>query len=224
MPKPAVIVFDVNETLSDMAPMAQRFAAVGLPEHVAATWFASVLREGFALAAAGTEAPFAQIASSVLRGLLLQAGVRDDLDGKIDQVLGGFMQLDVHPDVPDGVRALKADGLRLVTLTNGGAAVPEALLRRAGLREEFERVMSVEAAGVWKPAPASYGYAARECGVPLADMLMVAVHPWDVDGAARAGMQSAWIDRSGAAYPPYATPPTYTASGLTDLAAQLQQV
>ena len=33
---PAVIVFDVNETLSDMSPMQGRFEAVGLPGHLAA--------------------------------------------------------------------------------------------------------------------------------------------------------------------------------------------
>ncbi len=29
--RPELIVFDVNETLSDMSPMAQRFADVGAP-------------------------------------------------------------------------------------------------------------------------------------------------------------------------------------------------
>ena len=31
-PRPSVVVFDVNETLSDMAPLAARFAEVGAPE------------------------------------------------------------------------------------------------------------------------------------------------------------------------------------------------
>jgi 2-haloacid dehalogenase len=41
MKKPSVIVFDVNETLSDMSPMAQRFADIGAPEHLAKLWFDS---------------------------------------------------------------------------------------------------------------------------------------------------------------------------------------
>jgi len=28
--------------------------------------------------------------------------------------------------------------------------------------------------------------------------MLAAVHPWDVDGAGRAGLSSAWINRSGA--------------------------
>ena len=36
-----VVVFDVNETLSDMAPLAGRFADLGAPPGLAATWFAT---------------------------------------------------------------------------------------------------------------------------------------------------------------------------------------
>jgi 2-haloacid dehalogenase len=46
--RPLVIVFDVNETLSDMSSMGQRFEDVGAPAHLAKTWFAGLLRDGFA--------------------------------------------------------------------------------------------------------------------------------------------------------------------------------
>jgi hypothetical protein len=54
----SVVVFDVNETLSDMAPMAQRFADVGADGLFAQLWFANLLRDGFALAAAGAKEKF----------------------------------------------------------------------------------------------------------------------------------------------------------------------
>ena len=74
---------------------------------------------------------------------------------------------------------------------------------------------------MWKPAAAAYGYAAQQCGVGPAAMVLVAVHPWDIDGAARAGMQTAWVNRSGARYPSYFTTPDRTGTGVDDLAAQL---
>jgi len=222
MPAPNVIVFDVNETLSDLKPMSQRFADIGLPDQLAQTWFAQVLRDGFALAAAGGSATFSTIAEGVLRSLFPQHAPDRDPDEAVQHVLDGFSSLQVHPDVPAGVRALADDGLRLVTLTNGDASVADALLITAGVRGQFESLLSVEAAGRWKPAPESYAYAARECGVPPAEMLLVAVHPWDIDGAARAGLQTAWIDRSGGApYPPYLTKPGLTVSGVDDLARKV---
>ena len=47
------------------------------------------------------------------------------------------------------------------------------------------------------------------------------MHPWDIDGAARAGLATAWIDRTDRPYPPYFRAPTHTVSALTDLAARL---
>ena len=218
MSAPSVVVFDVNETLSDLAPLQERFVEVGAPRTLAGLWFASVLRDGFALTAAGTTVPFADIGAELLRGLLPEAGVTDDVERAVGHVLEGFMALDTHADVAPGVRAMRASGLRLVTLSNGSTAVAESLLNRAGLRDEFEALLSVEEPGVWKPAAGAYGFAAQRCGVPLAETMLVAVHPWDIDGAARAGMQTGWIDRDRRRYPAYASTPTHRVDSLEELA------
>jgi 2-haloacid dehalogenase len=220
MPSPTV-VFDVNETLSDMGPMRKRFADVGAPEQLAPLWFASLLRDAFALTAAGTSQPFAVLAEGALRTVLHGVDLNRDPDAAVEHVLSGFDGLPVHADVPEGVRALRAGGHRLVTLSNGSAGVAQRLLESAGLREEFDRLLSVEDAGVWKPAPGSYGYAARACGASPREMMLVAVHPWDIDGAARAGMRTAWINRTGGPYPNYCRPPDHAVSVLGELAERL---
>ena len=218
MAMPSVLVFDVNETLSDMGPIAQRFVDLGKPPELARVWFASLLRDGFSLATVGTAAPFAELAGENLR-ILFDGS--DNLDHDIAHVMEGFSELRVHPDVVEGIEALGALGLRLVTLSNGSAAVADKLLSGAGIRDRFEALLSVADAGIWKPAPRSYAYAAEVCGVEPAEMMLVAVHPWDTDGAARAGMASAWINRDGRPYPSYFTPPTNSATSLPDLAVQL---
>ncbi len=218
----SVVVFDVNETLSDMTPIARRFAEIGAPEHLATVWFSSVLRDGFALTAAGSGQRFAAIADGVLRTVLTGVALDRGTDAAVEHVLSGFMELPVHDDVPDGVRALHTAGLRLVTLTNGSTEVADGLLSRAGLRGEFERLLSVDDAGVWKPARGAYEYAARVCGTDPARMVLVAVHPWDIDGAARAGMATAWIDRHARPYPAHFTPPDYTAASLGELSTKLR--
>ena len=218
---PSVIVFDVNETLSDTAALAARFTEVGAPAHLAPLWFASVLRDGFALAAAGAARPFVDLGADVLRSLLHGVELPGDPEEAVAHVVGAVAGLPLHPDVADGVRALRADGHRLFTLSNGSAGVAERLLAAAGLRSEFEAVLSVEDAGAWKPAAAAYAHALRVCGSDPQDVLLVAVHPWDLDGAARAGLRTAWIDRTGAPYPGSFTPPTWRASGVGDLRDQL---
>ena len=218
-----VVVFDVNETLSDMAPLAGRFAEVGAPPVLARLWFAALLRDGFARTAAGESERFAVLAESGLHVVLHGIELDRPVNAAVAHILDGFAALSVHPDVPDGVRALRGRGLRLVTMTNGAAAIAEKLLGDAGLRGEFEQLLSVEDAGVWKPAPGAYGYVGEVCGAAPADLLMVAVHPWDLDGAARAGLRTAWIDRKGEPYPGWCRTPDYVVASLDRLADALDR-
>lgn len=219
---PRLIIFDVNETLSDMAPMQQRFSDVGVPAELATSWFAGLLRDGFALTAVGSSAPFAQIAAESLRIVLHGRALDRDLDDAVTHVMDGFAALAVHADVVDGIRALGDLGASLVTLSNGSATVAEALFDRAGVTEQFERLLTVEDAAGWKPAPEAYQYALDECDVDPADAMLVAVHAWDIDGAARAGLRTAWVNRSDAPYPSYFTAPELAVTTLPDLAEHLR--
>lgn len=218
---PSVIVFDVNETLSDMTPLKARFVDVGAPAYLARIWFATLLRDGFALAAAGGSAKFAVIGSEILRGVLRDVPLSRSLDDAVSHIMDGFGTLSLHPDIADGILALKSMGMRLVTFSNGSAQVAEALLTRSGLRREFEALLTVEDASAWKPVRAAYGYAAEACGVQAADMLLVAVHPWDIHGAAQAGLRTAWLNRTDETYPSYFASPDLTVSSLGELAVRL---
>ncbi|TFB93247.1 haloacid dehalogenase type II [Cryobacterium sp. HLT2-28] len=218
---PSVIVFDVNETLSDMSPLKTRFVDVGAPDYLARVWFAALLRDGFALAAAGGSAKFAVIGADVLREVLRDVALTRSLDDAVTHVMDGFAGLNLHPDIAEGIRTLKGAGFRLVTLSNGSAQVAHALLTKAEIREAFEFLLTVEDTTAWKPVRTAYNYAADASGVQPADMLLVAVHPWDIHGASRAGMRSAWLNRTAAVYPSYFTAPDYTVSTLNELASRL---
>ncbi len=217
----AVIAFDVNETLSDLTPIADRVAALGAPRELARTWFASVLRDGMALSLAGSPRPFADVADAALRSVFADAV--PDVDAAVGAVLDGFAALPVHPDVVAGVHALADAGHRLVTLSNGSPAVAEALLGRAGVRDRFEALLSVEDATppVWKPDPRAYHAAAHRLGLAPSGLTLVAVHPWDVHGAIRAGLRGAWLDRRGARYPAAFDAPSITVAALPELAGRL---
>lgn len=219
--RPEVIVFDVNETLSDISFLDARFAEVGAPELLRPVWFTSVLRDGFALATSGTQAKFSTIGADSLRSVFTGIALNRDVDDAVQHVMQGFSTLPVHGDVPAGIRALRATSRRLVTLTNGATAVAEGLLGSAGLLDQFEALLTVEDANVWKPGLGAYEHASQRCDAPLSEMLLIAVHPWDIDGAARAGMSTAWINRNDTPYPSYYKQPDYTVTALDQLAEQL---
>ncbi len=212
-----VLVFDVNETLYDLSPLAARFVEVGAPASMSALWFTTLLRDGFALTIADSPVTFPAVAGEVLRVLLPTVGLTRPLEEAVDHVVAGFGDLELHPDVACTVRGLAEQGHRLVTLSNASASVAEKLLTNADVRDQFEHVLSVDDAGAWKPDRRAYEFAARTCGVGLDQMLMIGVHPWDIDGAARAGMVTAWLDRSESYYPATFRRPVFTLASLEEL-------
>ena len=219
MSSPTLVLFDVNETLSDLEPLRDRFEQVGAPGHLLESWFASTLRDGFALTAAGAYADFRTVALGVLRGLLAQIETpQHNNERAAEHVLTGFAELDVHPDVAEGMHKLAAAGMRMATLTNGAAEIARKLLDRAGLADPVERFLSVDEVRRWKPAPEPYLHAARELGVPPEKCVLVAVHQWDIDGAKRAGLQAGWLSRRNASYPCFFETPDATGETLAALA------
>lgn len=180
-------MFDVVETLFSLAPVEEALAPLGVPLPL---FFSRVLRDGFALAAAGDHRGFAEVASSVLDQLAAGSD-----EPRRHAVLSAFSELPPHPDAAPALEALTDAGVPAVVLTNGSAETTTKLLVDAGLDAHVERVVSVDEVRAWKPAPAPYEHAARLLGRRTADLALVAVHSWDVHGARRAGLTTGWCSR-----------------------------
>lgn len=120
--------------------------------------------------------------------------------------------------MPDGVRKLSDAGYRLTAMTNGSVALTERLLDKAGVLDRFDALSDVSGPRFWKPAPAACHYAVERAGVRPDQALMIAVHPWDIDGAQRAGPAGAWLRRGASVYPQTMTSPRYRAQDLRGLA------
>ena len=219
---PRLLVLDVNETLSDLRPLHDRFEEVGLPGHLAVPWFLGTLRDGMAFTVTGDNPAFADLGRDSFRALAApRPDAPADLDAAAERVLRGFLDLPLHPDVAPGLTTLSRNGFRLVTFSVGSASVAQGLLERTGLEDVVERVLSCADAPAWKPSLDAYGWALGCCGVDAAEAMMVAVHPWDLHGAGRAGMRTAYVDRTGIPYPPTMRPPDLTVSSFTELAERL---
>jgi 2-haloacid dehalogenase len=217
-----LVVFDVNETLFPLDPVARRLAEVGLGGQLD-LWFARVLRDGIAAAAAGHLATFRDLAGHHLSELLRAAGTDEPEAAAlaIDHVLAGLQEVEAHPDVEAGLLALRAGGVPAIALTNGSADLTTAFLGRAGLRHLIDEVHDVTSVGRWKPAPDAYQAVLARREVPAQRAAMVAVHPWDLLGSQSVGMVGAWLDRDGAGYPPSFGAPDLRAPTLEELIAGL---
>lgn len=203
---PDLAILDVNGTLFSLDPVAARLADVGLDGRLE-VWFARILRDGFAAAAAGTFAAFPDLARHHLR-VLLEQQEQEATQDRTQHVLGGFTAVTAHPDVEPGLTRLRDAGVTIVTMTNGTVAITRDFLHREGLDQLVGHTHDVEAAGVWKPGGQAYRHVLEQHDTPPRQAALIAVHPWDIHGAVTAGLLGAWVNRDDATYPDPFAPPT----------------
>ena len=217
--RPQLIAFDVIETLFSLEPLRRHFTEAGLPQRAFETWFATALRDMFALAASQSYAPMKKLLEASLDELCAKQGCNLD-KGALIKAMG---QLPPHPDVAPGIRALKDAGYRMIAVSNGAKSATKQLLEGAGLVSAFEKLISTDDVGRAKPDARVYLHAAREAEVEPQDLMLIASHPWDIHGARSAGLKAAYLDR-GKPFPDFMKAPDLTAESLTDLAEQLAKL
>ena len=210
------VLLDVNETLLDLSGLQPAFDSLGLPD-AQALWFARTLRNGFALAAANDCRPFADVA----RATLVSLDPKRLKPADADVILDAFTRLQPHPDVEPGLRALADAGIPAITLTVGDAEVVTRIFETHGLDKLVTGHLSAADFGRWKPAPAPYLAGCLALSLAPGDVTMVAAHSWDLHGAHRAGLRSAWISRLEQVHPDIFATPDIQGPDLPAVAAQI---
>lgn len=128
-----------------------------------------------------------------LDDLLEQFGVGDVFDERDrGELVLSWHQLPAWEDVRPGLRRLRAEHT-VLPLSNGGYALLTALAKYAGL--PVDGVLSAELAGTYKPDRHVYETATRLLDVQPDEVLLVAAHGWDIDGARAAGLRTAFLER-----------------------------
>jgi 2-haloacid dehalogenase len=218
-----VQVFDVNETLLDLAAMDPHFQRIFGDACVRVAWFNQMIQSALVATVTGVYQQFGALAMAALEMTAEQAGVELTDDDK-KAVAAQMRQLPAHPEVAGALRRLRDAGLRLASLTNSTEQVARAQLEHAGLIDLFELVLSADTVRRLKPAPEPYLMAAERLGVAVGEIRLIAAHAWDVAGAARAGCATAFVARPGKALDPLVEPPEIVGANLAEVAEAILTV
>jgi 2-haloacid dehalogenase len=214
------LAFDVNETLLDLGALDAPFARVFGDAAARTQWFGQLLQSALVTTVTDAYSDFGSIARAALQMVAARRG-RELTADEMTEILGTLRGLPPHPEVRDALERLRAGGYRLATLTNSTEEVAHAQLERAGLASLFDRILSADSVRRLKPAPEPYRMAARELGVEVGGLRLVAAHAWDVAGALRAGCQAAFVARPGMVLDPLAPEPDIRGGDLTEIADRL---
>jgi 2-haloacid dehalogenase len=218
-----VLVFDVNETLLDLAAFDPHFQRVFGDAGMRRVWFQQMIQSALVATVTGPYRTFGEIGLAALAMTAEQAGVAVGEEDR-DAIAAQLRRLPAHPEVPEALERLRRAGYRLASLTNSTEEVARAQLEHAGIIEVFEQVLSADTVRRLKPAPEPYLLAAERLGVPIDQVRLVAAHAWDVAGAARAGCATAFVARSGKVLDPLAPPPDVIGADLGEVADRILTV
>ncbi len=213
-------VFDVNETLLDLAALDGFFARLTGTAAARAEWFDLMIHNALTLTAARQYRPFGEIGGACLEAVAgrLGADVTPDDKRELAERLGS---LPAHPEAARAIERLRDAGFGVVTLTNSVAEVAESQLRNSGLRPLVSTAYSVDSVRLLKPAPESYRYVLEREGVEAADAVLIAAHDWDIAGAAAAGLKTAFVSRDGRVPLSAAAAPTVSGGDLAEVVTRI---
>jgi 2-haloacid dehalogenase len=106
-----------------------------------------------------------------------------------------------------------------VVLSNGTREMLEPLIAATGLAVHIDAVLSVDAAGIYKPSPRVYRLAVDHLGLPAARIGFVSSNGWDVVGAKAFGLAAIWVSRSDAPLERHGPNPDRVIASLAELPA-----
>jgi 2-haloacid dehalogenase len=109
---------------------------------------------------------------------------------QMSHVVNSFSELELQPDALEAFQILIKAGWQLIALTNGSENSTRKLLESANAIQHFSSILSCNAIQKTKPHPDVYDLVKRDI---QDDVWMVAAHAWDIAGAARAGLRTAFI-------------------------------
>jgi 2-haloacid dehalogenase len=93
----------------------------------------------------------------------------------------------------------------------------EPLVKHTGLDTHLDGVLSVDAAGIFKPSPRVYQLAADKLRLPPERIGFVSSNGWDAIGAKAFGFKAFWINRASAPVDRHGPAPDRIISTLADL-------
>ena len=217
MSERGIVVFDIIGTCFSLDKLQQQLIELGAPAETTKLWFAQSLRDAFALSHAGGYQPLKEVLQAELPRTLKLLEVELDSDQR-SQVIEQLSQLELNQSAEAAFKLLAETGYRIVALTNGSKSATEKLLERAGVQQYFSQVYSCDAIALTKPHQDVYKMVETD---NLDRTWLVAAHAWDIMGAIRVGMRTAFVTQLEKDYLDVYPQPQIRAENLLEAALQI---
>ncbi|MCX7174197.1 MAG: haloacid dehalogenase type II [Proteobacteria bacterium] len=224
------ILFDAYGTLFDVHSVAlmaeQLFPGKGA--ELSQLWRAKQIEYTHLRTLSGRYKGFWEVTRDALIYTLARLGL-EPANEPIDRLMSQYACLSAFPENLAALRQLKASGLPLGILSNGTPEMLDIAIKSAGMgsfegKPLFDHVLSVDAVGQYKTAPAAYQLGIDALGMPAKEVLFVSSNGWDAAGATWFGYATFWINRGGLPTERLDVQPTATGRLLSDIPAYINRI
>jgi 2-haloacid dehalogenase len=217
------LAFDLYGTLVDPTSHADLLARyVDDPAGLAVCWRRHQLEVSWLLSLMGRYEDWENVTRYALQAALDETQV--ELTGAELRELQDRSKVPrLYDDVVDALEELRTAGHELTIFSNSTLALLETIADQTGIRRFFSALISVDAVGVFKPAPAVYAHAAAVLDRPIGKVWLVSGNPFDAAGAKAAGMRVVKLERQHSIRYAFAAPPDLVVSSLRELPSALTE-
>jgi len=212
------VLFDMNGTLLDPGGIAEALGGGEDNHHLVHDAFTEALLHAMADTLSGAHRPLPEHLRAALERQLIATGRGT---ARLDAAMHKAARMEPFPDAAAAVNRLRDAGLHVAVLTNSATASAEASLSAAGLRQTLDAVVGSDKPGVFKPHPRVYRHGLEQVGAEPQEACMVAAHGWDLMGAKRVGLRTAWVARTERHLPPTIPPPDLQGADLAEVSERI---
>lgn len=214
------VFFDMNETVLNLSLLKEQFDKHFDDKYVLKYWFTKLLYSSSIMGIMDEYRNFGELADMALENLFFENN--KPLSSEIKaEILGGFRKLPAYEDVRPALSILRDNDIRVVAVSNSSLEMIKEQLTNAGIIDLFDSYYSVDNVEKYKPFKDIYQFAAKQEGLITEDIVMVATHDWDLFGAKKAGLITAYIKRKEEIYHPFYLQADFKSSNLPELIQQI---
>ena len=214
------VFFDMNETLLNLSLLKLQFDKHFDDKYVLKYWFTKLLHSSTIIGIMDEYRNFGELADVALENLFFENNKPLSEEVKTE-ILGEFRKLPAYDDVRPALRLLRDKDIRVIAVSNSSLAMIKEQLTNAGIIDLFNSYYSVDDVKKYKPFKDIYQSVAKQEELRTEDIIMIATHDWDLFGAKKAGLSTAYIKRKEVIYHPYYLQADFKDSNLSDLVQQI---
>lgn len=183
------VIFDPNSVVSEVEKV---FPGKGLDFTKA--WRAKQFEYGFLRSITHKHEDFFKVTEAALiytiENMKLEA-----TEAQKKKMLNAYLSLKPWPDAVEGLKKLKASGIKIITIANFSKMMLKANADNAGITELFDELLSTEVNGTYKPDAEAYALGMQRLGLKKDEIVFAAFGGWDAYGAKSFGYPTYWVNR-----------------------------